>query len=52
LVERLSEDDMRKIAIRYAAGELRWDIAARYKISLSSVGRLLWKWQADRDDVG
>ncbi len=43
LAERLSEGDVRKIAMSYEAGELRREIAARYKISLSSVGRLLRK---------
>ncbi|MGH3546864.1 MAG: hypothetical protein ACRDQU_01790 [Pseudonocardiaceae bacterium] len=51
LAERLSRDDVHKIAVSYEAGELRRDIAARYKISVSSVGRLLRKWRAERDEV-
>jgi hypothetical protein len=51
LAERLSREDVYKIAMSYEAGELRQDIAARYKISLSSVSRLLRKWRTERDDV-
>jgi len=51
LTERLSQDDVHKIALSYEAGELRRDIAARYKISLSSVGRLLRKWRAGQGEV-
>jgi transposase len=40
-----------KIALSYEAGELRRDIAVRYKISLSSVGRLLRKWRVEQDEV-
>ncbi len=43
--ERLSEDEVHTIAMSYEAGELRRDIAARYKISVRSVGRLLRKWR-------
>jgi len=49
LTGRLSGDDVQKIALNYEAGELRRDIAARYKISISSVGRLLRKWRGERD---
>ncbi|MGH3764128.1 MAG: hypothetical protein ACRDTX_03105 [Pseudonocardiaceae bacterium] len=42
---------MHKIALSYEAGELRRDIAARYKISIRSVGRLLRQWRAERDEV-
>jgi hypothetical protein len=49
LTERLSDDDTHKIALSYEAGELRRDIAARYKISVSSVGRLLRVWRAKRN---
>ena len=41
LGDRLSEDDRRAIILGYEAGELRRDIAARYTISVSSVGRIL-----------
>ncbi len=51
LAEQLSEDDVHKIALSYEAGELRRDIAARYKISIRSVGRLLRQWRAERDEV-
>lgn len=51
LTERLSQEDIHKIAQSYEAGELRRDIAARYKISISSVSRLLRKWRTERDDV-
>jgi transposase len=51
LAERLNEDDMHKIALSYEGGELRRDIAARYKISVSSVGRLLRKWRTERGEV-
>jgi DNA-binding transcriptional regulator LsrR (DeoR family) len=51
LAERLSEDDIHKIALSYGAGELRRDIAARYEISVSSVGRLLRKRRVERDEV-
>lgn len=51
LTERLSQEDIHKIAQSYEAGELRRDIAARYKISISRVSRLLRKWRTERDDV-
>jgi hypothetical protein len=51
LAERLSRDDVHKIAMSYEAGELRRDIAARYNISVRSVGQLLRKWRAEREDV-
>lgn len=44
-------DEVHKIAMSYEAGELRRDIAARYKISVRSVGRLLRKWRVERDEV-
>jgi Cu/Ag efflux pump CusA len=51
LAERLSLDDIQKIVVSYEAGELRRDIAARYKINISSVGRLLRQWRAERNRV-
>ena len=51
LVHHLRRRNLRKIALSYEAGELRRDIAARYKISVSSIGRLLRQWRAERDDV-
>jgi hypothetical protein len=51
LAERLSRDDVHKIVMSYEAGELRRDIAARYKISVRSVGRLLRKWRAEQEDA-
>ena len=51
LAERLSRDDVCEIALSYEAGELRRDIAARYEISVRSVGRLLRNWRAEREDV-
>jgi hypothetical protein len=49
--ERLSRDDVYKIAMSYEADELRRDIVAQYNISIRSVGRLLRKWRAEREDV-
>jgi len=51
LVEHLSQEEIRKIVLSYEAGELRQDIAARYKISVSSVGRLLRQWRARQGKV-
>jgi hypothetical protein len=51
LAERLSEDDVHKIAMSYEAGELQREIATRYKISVRSVRRLLRKWRAEQDEV-
>jgi len=51
LAERMSQDDVHKIAMSYEAGELRRDIAARHNISVRSVGRLLRKWRAERNEV-
>jgi hypothetical protein len=40
-----------EIVMSYEAGALRRDIAARHKISVRSVGRLLRMWRAEREDV-
>lgn len=41
LAERLSEEDAQLLIKEYHAGALRQELADKYKISLSSVGRLL-----------
>lgn len=41
LQERLTEDDLHQIVMRYEGGELRQAIADRYGISVSSVARVL-----------
>jgi len=41
LAERLSEEDVQLLVKEYRAGALRQELADNYKISLSSVGRLL-----------
>jgi len=43
---RLSEEDVRLLIKKYHAGALRQELADKYKISLSSVGRLLRKHRA------
>jgi len=40
---RLTEEDVQLLIKEYHAGALRQELADRHKISLSSVGRLLWK---------
>ena len=47
---RLSEEDVQLLTKEYRAGALRQELADKYKISLSSVGRLLRKHEARLKD--
>jgi hypothetical protein len=45
LQDRLTDADMRQIALSFQGGTPRCKIAAKYSISVRSVGRLLRKWR-------
>ncbi|MDQ3886570.1 MAG: hypothetical protein M3308_06070, partial [Actinomycetota bacterium] len=47
---RLTEEDVQLLIKEYHAGALRQELADRYKISVSSVGRLLRKHEAKLKD--
>jgi hypothetical protein len=51
LQDRLTNADIRQIILSFQGGTALYKIAARYGISVSSVGRLLRRWRAERREV-